>query len=452
MLAANEPVDGVSMTLRSLTNPGPAAMAHDRPSCWQGALNRAPGLALTGALAAFAIEFSKLGWLQANGISALTLAIVLGMLVGNTVYPRLASASAGGVTFSKQTLLRAGIILYGLRLTFQDIANVGISGVTIDIVVLSSTFVLSWWVGTQIFGLDRRTAMLIGAGSSICGAAAVMATEPVVRGRAEQVTVAVSTVVVFGTLDIFLYPAMYHLNAHYHLLAMSPTAYGIYAGSTIHEVAQVVAAGGAITDAAANTAVITKMVRVMMLAPFLIILSTYLSRTPNGGGDDGMVFGEAACDEVREEKDDGGEDAHRSGSEGNCGPSSGGCLLRGLAADGLTDTNCSCCGDGEGHHEGKAGAVEGDLVTGEGQAAHDTDEEGDHAEDGDLDEDLTAGGCSEKSETADASGFEVPRHAAETVAVATLNAPERDDHEESEIAAGDRSREACSGDAERWDF
>jgi uncharacterized integral membrane protein (TIGR00698 family) len=297
MLAANESVDGVSMTLRSLTNPGPAAMAPDRRSRWQGALNRVPGLALTGALAAFAIEFSKLGWLQANGISALTLAIVLGMLVGNTVYPRLAAASAGGVTFSKQTLLRAGIILYGLRLTFQDIANVGISGVTIDIVVLSSTFVLSWWLGTRIFGLDRRTAMLIGAGSSICGAAAVMATEPVVRGRAEQVTVAVSTVVVFGTLDIFLYPAMYHLNAHYHLLAMSPTAYGIYAGSTIHEVAQVVAAGRAITDAAANTAVITKMVRVMMLAPFLIILSTYLSRTPNGddSGDDGNA---SATDEA----------------------------------------------------------------------------------------------------------------------------------------------------------
>jgi uncharacterized integral membrane protein (TIGR00698 family) len=277
------------MSLRSLTNPGTAAVVHGRPNGWQRALSRAPGIALTGALAALAIELGKLSWLQANGISALTLAIVLGMLVGNTVYPRLASASAGGVTFSKQTLLRAGIILYGLRLTFQDIANVGISGVTIDIVVLSSTFVLSWWVGTRIFGLDRRTAMLIGAGSAICGAAAVMATEPVVRGRAEQVTVAVSTVVVFGTLDIFLYPAMYHLNAHYHLLAMSPTAYGIYAGSTIHEVAQVVAAGRAIADAAANTAVITKMVRVMMLAPFLIILSTCLSRTPNDGdsGDDG---------------------------------------------------------------------------------------------------------------------------------------------------------------------
>jgi uncharacterized integral membrane protein (TIGR00698 family) len=273
------------MSLRSLTNPGTAAAVHGQPNGWQRALSLGPGIALTGALAALAIELGKLAWLQANGISALTLAIVLGMLVGNTVYPRLVSASAGGVIFSKQTLLRAGIILYGLRLTFQDIAGVGISGVAIDIVVLGSTFVLSWWVGTRIFGLDRRTAMLIGAGSSICGAAAVMATEPVVRGRAEQVTVAVSTVVVFGTLAIFLYPAMYHLNSRYHLLAMSPTAYGIYAGSTIHEVAQVVAAGRAIADAAANTAVITKMVRVMMLAPFLIILSTYLSRTPHGGDD-----------------------------------------------------------------------------------------------------------------------------------------------------------------------
>jgi uncharacterized integral membrane protein (TIGR00698 family) len=273
------------MSLHSLTNPGTAAVVHGRPSGWRRASSLAPGIALTGALAALAIELGKLSWLQANGISALTLAIVLGMLVGNTVYPRLASSSAGGVIFSKQTLLRAGIILYGLRLTFQDIANVGISGVAIDIVVLGSTFVLSWWVGTRIFGLDRRTAMLIGAGSSICGAAAVMATEPVVRGRAEQVTVAVSTVVVFGTVDIFLYPAMYHLISRYHLLAMSPTAYGIYAGSTIHEVAQVVAAGRAVADAAANTAVITKMVRVMMLAPFLIILSTYLSRTPHGNDD-----------------------------------------------------------------------------------------------------------------------------------------------------------------------
>lgn len=236
------------------------------------------GLLLTGMLAALAAELARFPWLQANGISVLTLAIVLGMLAGNTVYPQIESRSDSGVAFSKQTLLRLGIVLYGLRLTFQDIAAVGAAGVAIDGIVLTSTFALSWWAGTRIFRLDRTTAMLIGAGSSICGAAAVMAAEPVVRGRAEQVTVAVSTVVVFGTLAIFLYPALYHLNERYHLLAISSSAYGILAGSTIHEVAQVVAAGRAISDAAANTAVITKMVRVMMLAPFLVILSAYLSR------------------------------------------------------------------------------------------------------------------------------------------------------------------------------
>jgi uncharacterized integral membrane protein (TIGR00698 family) len=246
----------------------------------QASLKYLPGLALISVLALAAIQLGRAPWFQASGISALTLAIVLGMIVGNTMYPFVSTASADGVVFCKQTLLRAGIILYGLRLTFQDIAHVGITGVVIDSLVLTSTFALSWWAGTRLFGLDRRTAMLIGAGSSICGAAAVMAAEPVVRGRAEQVTVAVSTVVVFGTLAIFLYPALYELNSRHHSLSLSPTSYGIFAGSTIHEVAQVLAAGRAITDAAANTAVITKMVRVMMLAPFLIVLSTYLSRHP----------------------------------------------------------------------------------------------------------------------------------------------------------------------------
>ena len=236
------------------------------------------GVLLTAAIAAAALQLAHIPSLASNGISALTLAIVLGMLIGNTLYPRLATHADAGVTFSKQRLLRLGIIAYGLRLTFQDIASVGITGIAIDAIVLSSTFGLALWAGTRLFGLDRTTAMLIGAGSSICGAAAVMATEPVVRGRADQVTVAVSTVVVFGTLAIFIYPALFHLVSRTTLVTVSPTAYGIFAGSTIHEVAQVVAAGRAISDSAANTAVITKMVRVMMLAPFLLILSTYLAR------------------------------------------------------------------------------------------------------------------------------------------------------------------------------
>ncbi len=258
--------------------------AHYRAAAWSQIKSTVPGILLSGGLALAAIELARLAWMQRHGLSALTLAIVLGMLAGNTVYPRMAAGAASGVTFSKQNLLRLGIILYGFRLTMQDVAHVGLAGVIIDALVLTSTFTLAWLVGTRLFKLDRTTAILIGAGSSICGAAAVMATEPIVRGRAEQVTVAISTVVLFGTIAIFLYPALFELNVNvnggpnWNPMVISAHAYGVYVGSTIHEVAQVVAAAQAVSVEATDTAVIAKMVRVMMLAPFLIALSLFLAR------------------------------------------------------------------------------------------------------------------------------------------------------------------------------
>jgi uncharacterized integral membrane protein (TIGR00698 family) len=240
--------------------------------------NRLPGLLLTALIAGLSIWLGTLPWMQAHGISALTLAIVLGIAIGNTAYPSLAPRAAAGVGFSKATLLRAGIILYGLRLTLQDIGQVGATGVVIDALVLCSTFALAWWLGTRVLGLDRNSALLIGAGSSICGAAAVMAAEPVVKGRAEQVAVAVATVVVFGTLAMFLYPLLYQWGVSAGWMPLDETAFGVFTGSTVHEVAQVVAAGRAISEPAADAAVITKMVRVMMLAPFLVGLSALLAR------------------------------------------------------------------------------------------------------------------------------------------------------------------------------
>ncbi|MGC3962862.1 MAG: YeiH family protein [Rhodocyclaceae bacterium] len=248
-------------------------------------VQRWPGLTLSAAVAMLASWLGDWPAFQAHGISALTLAIVLGMLVGNTVYRRVAPRCAPGVSTAKQTLLRAGIVLYGWRLTFQDIAHVGVVGVIIDAVMLLSTFGLAVWLGRSVFKLDSKTAVLIGAGSSICGAAAVMATEPVVQGRAEQVTIAVSTVVVFGTLAIFVYPALYHLDAATGWFALQPQRYGVFVGSTVHEVAQVVAAGRAIDQHAADVAVIVKMVRVMMLAPFLVALSALGSRRGARHGD-----------------------------------------------------------------------------------------------------------------------------------------------------------------------
>lgn len=236
-----------------------------------------PGLALVAAIAGAGILAARLPALQALGLSALTLAIVFGIALGNTVFPAVAARSGAGVDFAKGMLLRTGIVLYGFRVTFQDIAGVGMEGVLIAVAMVGLVFGLAVLLGTRVFKLDRETAMLIGAGSAICGAAAVMATEPVVRGQAHKVSVAVATVVVFGTLGMFLYPWLYPY------LGLGEHAFGVYAGSTIHEVAQVVVAGRAVGEAAGSAAVIEKMLRVMLLAPFLLLLSSRLSREANAG-------------------------------------------------------------------------------------------------------------------------------------------------------------------------
>ena len=238
-----------------------------------------PGLALSGAITALALWLGDIPAVAALGLGALTLAILCGMVIGNTLYPKIWQHCDGGVIFAKQHLLRLGIILYGFRLTFSQIADVGASGVIIDVLTLSSTFALACWLGQKVFGLDKQTSWLIGAGSSICGAAAILATEPVVKAEASKVTVAVATVVIFGTLAIFIYPMIYpHVTQWF-----TPETFGIYTGSTMHEVAQVVAAGHAISPETENAAVIAKMLRVMMLAPFLIFLAARVKQLAPAG-------------------------------------------------------------------------------------------------------------------------------------------------------------------------
>ncbi len=238
---------------------------------------RLPGLLLVAGASLLIMWIANQPVVQHSGLGALTIAIVLGMVLGNTLFPKVAAACGNGVDYSKSTLLRLGVILYGFRITFLQIASVGWSGALMDVLVIAMTFGLTLLIGIYWLKMDRDTVILIGAGSSICGAAAVLAAEPVVRGHAHKVSVAIATVVVFGTLSMFIYPLLYPY------LGFSERAYGLYVGSTVHEVAQVVAAAKAVGDIAASNAVIEKMLRVMMLSPFLILLSLGLSRFSGGG-------------------------------------------------------------------------------------------------------------------------------------------------------------------------
>lgn len=252
--------------------PGPS-LKH--PSLSGEVFTLLPGLLLALLLSLVAIWLADQAWMARIGLSALPLAILSGMLLGNTAYRRLQNSCGAGVGFAKQKILRAGIILFGMRITFQDVATVGWGGIAIDTLMVGTTFLLAMLAGRHWLRLDREDAILIGAGSSICGAAAVLAAEPVVKADSSKVAVAVATVVVFGTLSMFLYPVLHSLLP---AGTLSSEAYGIYVGSTVHEVAQVVVAGDAISKISADLAVITKMIRVMMLAPFLLSLSAWLAR------------------------------------------------------------------------------------------------------------------------------------------------------------------------------
>lgn len=208
-------------------------------------------------------------------ISALIIAILLGMAIGNTIYPQFSTQVEKGVLFAKGALLRTGIVLYGFRLTFGDIADVGLNAVVTDAIMLISTFFFTALLGIRYLKMDKQLVYLTGAGCSICGAAAVMAAESVTKAESHKVSVAIAIVVIFGTLAIFTYPLFYTwsqdlINAH---------QFGIYVGSSVHEVAQVYAIGENINPIVANTAVISKMIRVMMLAPFLLMLSWLLTRS-----------------------------------------------------------------------------------------------------------------------------------------------------------------------------
>ena len=240
---------------------------------------------LIGSLFCLWLNTSVNTWTNGRivGLSSLTLAILIGMVLGNTVYPNLAERLSVGVAFAKGQILRLAIMFYGFKLTLTQVSSVGLSAVMSDALVLTSTFLLTYWIGTRWLKVDKQTTLLIGSGASICGAAAVIAAEPVVKAEAHKVTIAVATVVVFGTVAMLLYPFLYHLGWLQPWL--NAQQYGIYTGSTIHEVAQVVVAGNAVSPEVGDTAVVTKMIRVMMLAPFLLVLSFALTKGCSENGE-----------------------------------------------------------------------------------------------------------------------------------------------------------------------
>lgn len=241
--------------------------------------NTLHGILLIALFSCAAFYIAEIPFVRKMSFSPLIVGIILGMLYANSLRNRLPETWVPGIKFCTKQLLRAGIVLYGFRLTLSQVAQVGLSAVVVDLIIVCGTIFLGVWLG-RLLKLDSDTALMTATGSSICGAAAVLGAEPVVKCESHKTAIAVSTVVIFGTIAMFLYPVMYRTGV---LDGLDNMQVAVYTGSTLHEVAHVAGAGNAMdpTDAAgiAGTATITKMIRVMMLAPVLVVMGFVLSRT-----------------------------------------------------------------------------------------------------------------------------------------------------------------------------
>ncbi|HEX5998065.1 MAG TPA: putative sulfate exporter family transporter [Hyphomicrobiaceae bacterium] len=236
-----------------------------------------PGLLLVAAIVGAAYALRQVPGLGL--LSPMIIAIVLGIGVRNVI--GLPAAAKTGVTFSMRRLLRLGIILLGLQLTAAHFLTVGAAGMAIIVVALVATFAATLWVG-RLIGVDARLAQLIAAGTSICGASAVIAANSVTEAPEEDVAYAVACVTLFGSIAMLVYPLLPGV------LELAPHSYGLWAGASIHEIAQVVAATFQGGTQAGEYGTIAKLSRVMMLAPTVLALG-YLAACRAGGEGSGKA-------------------------------------------------------------------------------------------------------------------------------------------------------------------
>lgn len=191
------------------------------------------------------------------------IAILLGLLISNVF--TLPSSMTAGIKFCLKKILRLGIILMGLRLSFQDVVGIGASSLILVFCCIALVFILST-VLSRFAKISKNLATLITVGTCICGNSAIIATAPVIDAEDEDVSFAVATITVFGLTAVLLYPIIGRS------LGLSDMDFGLWAGTAVNDTSQVVACGSAYSAAALDVATIVKLVRNTLMVPIIIVI------------------------------------------------------------------------------------------------------------------------------------------------------------------------------------
>ncbi|MER9337727.1 YeiH family protein [Mesorhizobium sp. M0293] len=246
-----------------------AELAQGRKSLdWNGIV---PGVVLVAMITAVAFSARNVSGFAL--FSPMILAVVAGMIYSNVLGTPVHAKA--GIAFSQRRLLRFAIVLLGFQLTLGQVVSIGAGGVGIVAATLGATFVFTITLG-RLIGVDAKLAQLIAAGTSICGASAIVATNIVTDARDEDVTYAVASITLFGTVAMLGFPLMAPM------LGLDQHAFGLWAGASIHEVAQVIGAGFQNGTQSGEIATVAKLTRVAMLAPMVIALGLMARRKSSG--------------------------------------------------------------------------------------------------------------------------------------------------------------------------
>lgn len=215
-----------------------------------------PGLALATVGTAIAAVIGG----AVEPVSTLVCAVVVGAVIGNLGLAP--PAAVPGLAFAATHLLRAGVVLLGLRLSLGDVGDLGGPSLVVVAVTVTATFFGTQWLGRRL-GLSRDLSLLVATGFSICGASAVAAVESSTEAKEEEVAAAIGLVTLFGSLAILVLPLLQGL------LGLTETGFGTWVGASVHDVAQVVATASTGGSAVVAVAVVVKLTRVILLAPIV---------------------------------------------------------------------------------------------------------------------------------------------------------------------------------------
>ncbi|MFA5911231.1 MAG: putative sulfate exporter family transporter [Vicinamibacterales bacterium] len=221
------------------------------------------------------------GLTGSSPVSGVPVAIVLGLLLRNTL-PLPASLNPG-LKFATTTILRAGIVLVGIRLSFFDVLKLGIAGLPVVLAAIATGLLFVTWFNKKL-GLPPRLGTLIAAGTSICGVTAIVSVAPAIEADEREVAYAVANVVAFGLFGMLFYPYLAH-----SVLGSSETI-GLFLGTAVHDTSQVV--GAALTykqvygdDVVLRVATVTKLTRNIFLAVVIPVLTwLHLKSTQSATG------------------------------------------------------------------------------------------------------------------------------------------------------------------------